>query len=90
MGAGETGVAITGVGETRTVGAGETGIDITGVSETIRTGGAGETGVDITGVGETGTVGTGKTGARSVENCAGAAESCAETLGNEGAASEAA
>ena len=100
MGAGETAV----VGETGTgdvekstvvdidepsVGkpvVGGAGVGETGVSEARPAGvgkaGAGETSVDKTGAGET--------RARSVENCAGAAESCVETLRNEVAASEAA
>jgi len=100
MGAGETAV----VGETGTgdvekstvvdidepsVGkpvVGEAGVGGAGVSEARPAGvgkaGAGETSVDKTGAGET--------RARSVENCAGAAESCVETLRNEVAASEAA
>jgi len=60
-------------------GVSETGVSETGVSE-----------ARPAGVGETWTVGAGETGARSVENCAGAAESCVETLRNEVAASEAA
>src|SRR5208282_2284580 len=76
---GGAGVGETGVSEARPAGVGET-----------RTVGAGETSVDKPGVGETRTVGAGETGARSVENCAGAAESCVETLRNEVAASEAA
>ena len=56
--------------------------------------GVGGAGVSETGVSEArpagvGKAGAGETWARSVENCAGAAESCVETLRNEGAASEA-
>jgi hypothetical protein len=72
---------------------GEAGVGGAGVSEARPAGvgkaGAGETSVDKTGIGETRTVGAGETGARSVEICAGAAESCVETLRNQGAASEA-
>jgi len=75
-----------------TTGVSEMGVSETGVSEARPAGvgktGAGKTGVDRRGVGDTRTVGAGETGARSVENCAGAAESCVEALRNDGAASE--
>ena len=72
-GVSEMGVSKTGVSDARPAGVGETG--------------AGETGVDGRGVGDTRTVGAGETGTRSVENCAGAAESCVAAK-KEGVASE--
>ena len=93
MGAGETAA----VSETGAGGVEESAVvdvDEPSVGKPV-VGGAGvsETGVSEArpaGVGETRTVGAGETGVRSVENCAGAAESCVETLRNEVAASGAA
>lgn len=78
------------VGET--VGVGEMGAGGIEESAVVDIGepSVGKAVVGETGVGETGTVGAGETGPRGVENCAGAAESCVETLRNEGTASEAA
>jgi len=74
-------VGETGVSEMGVSGTGASGARPAGVGKT----GAGKTGVDRTDVGDTRTVGAGETGARSVENCAGAAESWVEALRNEGA-----